>query len=89
MKSKPAVRILSCKKAVKPINGVLWYGTALSRTRGTRVVHGLVARKTRTGGLAITCSCEGHLHHQYCAHVPAFIKRISRANKAAVLRRAA
>jgi hypothetical protein len=86
-KKKP-VQILTCNRVQKIVDGVIWYGTALSRSRGTRMVHGLVARR---GGrnLVITCSCEAGLHYRWCGHNPAFRARINRAMKLAAKRRKA
>ena len=84
----PKVRILTCTRATKQADGVLWYGTALSRTRGTRVVHGLVARK-HGRRLRIDCSCESGLQRRTCDHAPAFARRIARAKKISARRRAA
>jgi hypothetical protein len=86
-KKKP-VQILTCGRAQKIVDGVIWYGTALSRSRGTRMVHGLVARK-QGRKLAITCSCEAGLHYRWCGHITAFAVRIKRAMKRAAHRRIA
>lgn len=85
-KKKP-VQILTCNRVQKKIDGVIWYGTALSRSRGTRMVHGLVARR-KGRKLAITCSCEAGLHYRWCSHEPAFLARIKRAMKISARRRA-
>lgn len=84
-KKKP-VQILTCGRAKKVIDGVIWYGTALSRSRGTRMVHGLVARRVGRK-LQITCSCEAGLHYRWCGHNPAFAARIKRAMKQSARRR--
>ena len=84
-KKKP-VQILSCGRAQRIVDGVIWYGTALSRSRGTRMVHGLVARRDGRK-LAITCSCEAGLHYRWCGHIPAFAARIKRALKISATRR--
>lgn len=75
MQNKKAVRIISVRKAVKPRDGVLWYGVAQSRSRGGRVNHGLIARKIGRK-LVFGCSCEGALHTRSCAHMPAFAAKI-------------
>lgn len=85
-KQKP-VQILSCGHAQKPVDGVIWYGTALSRSRGSRIVHGLVARR-QGRKLVITCSCEAGLNYRWCAHNPAFAARIRRTIKTLARRKA-
>ncbi len=68
------IRVISLRRAVKPRNGVLIYGTVQSISRPQKLNHTVTFR--REGWL---CTCEGGTFGNLCEHV-------KRANALAIRR---
>lgn len=70
-------RVLSIKRAKKPIHGVVLYSNVQSRSRGTRVIHTVTAAKYGRK-LRFRCSCEAASFNpkQKCIHVQSVVAKI-------------
>jgi hypothetical protein len=67
-------RVLSLRRAVRPLYGVNTYGTVQSVSRPNRVNHTVVKRGRRW-----VCTCEHHIYRNaICKHIIAVRARAAR-----------